>query len=81
VTEAVGVNKLPKVVTQLCPGGNWTHELLIASPMPYRCTIYSHSLQVDITLEKLRNLKKLRGIFAMHHLVEDGCIMFIFELP
>ena len=29
----IGVNNLPKVVTQLCPGGNWTHDLLIASPM------------------------------------------------
>jgi len=32
----IGVNNLPKVVMQLCPGGNWTHELLIASPTPYR---------------------------------------------
>jgi len=26
------VNNLPKVVTHLCPSGNWTHDLLIASP-------------------------------------------------
>ena len=32
----IGVNNLPKVVTQLCSGGNWTNELLIASPTPYR---------------------------------------------
>jgi len=39
VTEAhndICVNNLPKVVTQLCPGVNLTHDLLIASPMPYR---------------------------------------------
>ena len=30
------VNNLPKVVTQFFPGGNWTHDLLIASPTPYR---------------------------------------------
>ena len=29
----IGVNNLPKVVTQLCPGGNWTHDLLITDPM------------------------------------------------
>jgi len=27
----IGVNNLPKVVMQLCPSGNWTHDLLIAS--------------------------------------------------
>ena len=31
----IGVNNLPKVVTQLCPSGNRTHNLLIASRMPY----------------------------------------------
>ena len=36
----IGVNNLPKVVTQLCPGGNWTHDLLIASPTPYRYTTF-----------------------------------------
>ena len=25
-------NNLPNVVTQLCPGGNWTHDLLLTSP-------------------------------------------------
>jgi len=30
------VNNLPKVVKQLCPGGNLTHHLLIASPTPCR---------------------------------------------
>jgi len=32
----IGVNNLPKVVTQLSPGQNWTHDLLIARPTPYR---------------------------------------------
>jgi len=32
----IGVNNLPKVVMQL--GGNWTHDLLIANPLPYRYT-------------------------------------------
>ena len=31
----MGVNNLPKVVTQLFFGWNWTHDLLIASPTPY----------------------------------------------
>ena len=31
----IGVNNLPKVVMQLCPAGNWTHDLLIASSVPY----------------------------------------------
>ena len=31
----IGVNNLPKVFTQLCPSGNWTHNLLISSPVPY----------------------------------------------
>jgi len=30
----IGVNNLLKAVTQFCPSGNWTHDLLI-SPMPY----------------------------------------------
>jgi len=34
----VGVNNLPKVVTQLCPSGNWTHNLF-TSPTPYHYTI------------------------------------------
>ena len=29
-----GVKNLPKVVTQLCSGGNWTHEVLNESPTP-----------------------------------------------
>jgi len=29
----IGVNNLPKVVTQLCPGGNWTHDPLIGNPI------------------------------------------------
>ena len=28
----ISVNNLPKVVTQLCPDGNWTYDILIASP-------------------------------------------------
>jgi len=32
------VNNLTKVVMQLCPGCNWTHDLLIASPTPYHYT-------------------------------------------
>ena len=31
----IGVNNLPKVVMQLYPGRNWTHNLLITSPTPY----------------------------------------------
>ena len=31
----IGVNNLPKVITQLCPSGIWTQDLLITSPMPY----------------------------------------------
>jgi len=31
----IGVNNLPKVVMLLCPNGNWTHDLLIASRTPY----------------------------------------------
>ena len=32
----IGVNNLPRVVTQLCPSVNWTHDLLITSATPYR---------------------------------------------
>ena len=32
------MNNLPKVVQQLCLSGNSSHDLLIASPMPYRYT-------------------------------------------
>jgi len=35
----IGVNNLPKVVMLLFSGGNWTHDLLIASPTPYRYAI------------------------------------------
>jgi len=38
----IDVNNLPKVATQLCPGGNWTHDLLIASPTPYRTATPLH---------------------------------------
>ena len=31
----IGVNNMPKVVTQLCPSRNWMHDLLITSPMRY----------------------------------------------
>jgi len=41
-----GVNNLPKVVTQLCPGGNWTHNLLISSRMPYRYASVEYSFLV-----------------------------------
>jgi len=37
-----GVNNLPKVVTQLCPGENETHYLLIASPTLYWATVPPH---------------------------------------
>ena len=30
----IGVNNVPKVVVQLCPSGNGTHDLLIANPTP-----------------------------------------------
>jgi len=39
----IGVNNLPKVVMQLCPGGNWTHNLLIASRRPYCYATVSQS--------------------------------------
>jgi len=32
----IGVNNMAKVPTQLFRGENWTHNLFIASPMPYR---------------------------------------------
>ena len=36
----IGANNLPQVVTQLCPGGNWTLNILIAiqrlNAMPLR---------------------------------------------
>jgi len=35
VIEAHRCEQLPKVVVQLCPDGNCTHYLLIASPTPY----------------------------------------------
>jgi len=38
----IGVNNLPKVVRQLCSGGNWTHDLLIASPTSYRYMLLRH---------------------------------------
>ena len=31
----IGVNNLSRVVTQFCPGGNWTHDLLFTSPTPH----------------------------------------------
>ena len=37
-TSTKCANNLPKVVTQLCPCENWTHNLLIASPTFYLCT-------------------------------------------
>ena len=36
----IGVNNMPKVVTQPCPGGNWTHDVIIAS-----LTLYVKALQ------------------------------------
>ena len=41
----IGVNNLPKVVMQLCSGGNWTYDLLIASSTP--CS-YTTSVRVHI---------------------------------
>ena len=32
----IGVNNLPKAITQLCPSGKWTHDPMIGSPIPYR---------------------------------------------
>jgi len=44
----IGVNNLPKVVTQVCPCGNWTHDLLITSPTPYPyATVPTH---IDCTV-------------------------------
>jgi len=34
LTEAYRCEQMPKVITELCPGGNWTHDLLIASTTP-----------------------------------------------
>ena len=36
-----GVNNLLKAVTQLCPDGNWTHDLLIASQTPFPGYLYA----------------------------------------
>ena len=38
------VNNLPKLVTQLCPGGNWTHDLLIACPC-HTATLLRHLVE------------------------------------
>ena len=35
----IGVNNLLKVVTQLCPGGNWIHNLLINALPLHHCTM------------------------------------------
>ena len=40
----IGVNNLPKVVTQLSPCGNWTHDLLITSPKLYSYATMPHLL-------------------------------------
>jgi len=40
--QRLGVNNLSKVVTQLCPGGNWFHDLLITSSTSYRYTNAVH---------------------------------------
>jgi len=56
----IGVNNLPKVVTQLCPEYRiWTHELLIASPTLYPLhhrAIILHCINISIkkTLTDIR---------------------------
>jgi len=41
----IGVNNLPKVATQLCLGGNWTHDPLISSP-----TLYHYATSPPVTI-------------------------------
>jgi len=64
----IGVSNLPKVVTQLCPGDNWTHDLLIASPTPYRCAmlipLHFTVLETFAYWYYQRHLKTWRPIFA-----------------
>jgi len=43
VTEAHKCEQLPKVVTQLCPGGNQVQDLVITGPMPF-CASYFPAL-------------------------------------
>ena len=62
------VNNLPKVVMQLCPGGNWTHNLLFAfptstampptapSPCTYKLCVIMHLLHTDSSLSYLSGL-------------------------
>jgi len=46
----IGINNCSKVVTQLCPGGNWTHHLLIASltACRYACSIGHHFMSYKL---------------------------------
>ena len=44
----IGVNNLPKVVMQLWPRGNWTHDLLIASPTLYRIATAPPNFQIEL---------------------------------
>jgi len=55
------VNNLHKVVTPLCPGGNKTHDLLIASPMPY---CYATALSGHMVAPKHRIITRVqyRGV-------------------
>jgi len=64
--KRIGVNNLLKVVTQLCPGGNWTQDLLIASPTLY--TLYAATpLRLRHCLQRTE----------LHKLVEDRlCMLF-----
>jgi len=83
----IGVNNLPKVVTQLCPGGNWTHDLLITSPTFYRyATAPPSQVQRDISgmvdrvitcstwNDRLWNDSLLHniGTSSLEHIASDG---------
>ena len=47
------INNLPKVVTPLCSGGDWTHDLLIASPTSCRYATAPPMLSVRFILKYL----------------------------
>ena len=49
-----GVNNLLKVVMQLCASGDWTHDQLIASPMPncYATLCKPHQTIMDIVISQ-----------------------------
>ena len=60
--QFLNVNNLSKTVTQLCPGENWTHFPLIASPMRY-CATEKKYLWYTVWVRKNYPLRLL-SIFA-----------------